>query len=303
MAFTYDFTRKGDICWTTTPYSEKALSEMPCVEMIGYQQQWSTTLISINTWFTRFKNIGNGGNPYKNLYMGIPQPSSTYRLPFFNEYHHNTSQSWQENNGPVGEWTKKLTDLAETAAKMVLPAAGILYPKSYAGAGPTTYSFTFNLINTNAGNGTPADISHNISRNKQFIEQFIRDNLHDQNGMLSIIPPLIYEVFIPGVRWSPAAVVSNFVVSNKGSLNRNTNGIIHGAKPNYIYPDAWEITIGITELINESRKIWDDARAGTTIDGVQTRVFPAALPAADQAEANTLQQEEIQRQQEALIGT
>jgi hypothetical protein len=257
--FDVDFTDLGDkgICWTNTPYSKSALEQIPYIEMFGYQQDWSAAITSIQTWLTRFKIYGEGGNPYEALYMG--KEATKYKLPYLNEFHHNTSQNWQENQGPLGAGVKQLTDLAETVGKAVLPAAGILYPKSYAGAGPTSFSFTFNLINTNASNGS---IESNVTKNQKFLHQFVRDNLHDQNGVMSIIPPLIYEVYIPGVRWSPAAVVSGFTVNNKGSLNVNKGQMIIpgiGMKENYIFPDAWEVTISITELINESRRIWDDA--------------------------------------------
>lgn len=277
MGFFTDFTDTGDkgICWTTTPYSKTALDQMPFIELFGYQQTWSATINSINTWLARFKNEKEGGNPYQDMYMGTP--ATNYKLPYFNEFHHNTSQNWQENQGPLGEDVKHLTDLAETVGKAILPAAGILYPKSYAGAGPTSYAFSFNLINTNAGSGASGSISENMNKNQRFLHQFIKDNLHDQNGALSIVPPLIYEVYIPGIRWSPAAVVTGFTVNNKGTLNRNAGqSIIPGLRENYIYPDAWEVTISVTELINESRKIWEDAYSNSaSIDGgiIKTRAI------------------------------
>ncbi len=271
MTFFTDFTA-GDICWTTTPYTPDTIKQVPYIEMFGYQQDWSTMIASINAWFTRFKNISQGGNPYENLYMG--KEVHAYKLPYLQEYHHNTSQAWQENNGPVGEYAKQLTDYAETVAKAVLPAAGILYPKSYAGSTPASYTVSFNLINTYAGKGK--EIKDNVSKNKKFVEQFISDNLHDQNGALSIVPPLIYEIYIPGVRWSPAAVVSGLTVNNKGTMNVNVGNIIPGLPENYIYPDAWEVTISITELINESRKIWNDAKGNYSSAGdgsIQTRAI------------------------------
>lgn len=255
--FYTDFTSQNDtgICWTTTPYTALALGELPCVEMWGYEQTWSAVIENINAWMERFKNASAGGNPYKGLYVG--EPRNNYKLPYFNEYHHAISQSWGAGSGPVGDYVKQLTDFAETIAKVVLPAAGILTPQSYEGSNAGTYSFSFNLINTYAGAGN--ELPSNILKNKRFLQQFISDNLHAMNGCLSITPPLIYEVYIPGVRWSPAAVVSSLTVNNKGTMNNNKGGIIEGLPSNYIYPDAWEVTVGITELINESKSIYNDA--------------------------------------------
>jgi hypothetical protein len=258
MTFYTDFTTNGDhgICWTTTPYNSETIQQVPYIEMFGYQQDWSAMVAGINTWFTRFKNIGDeNANPYENMYLGTEVHA--YKLPYLQEYHHNISQSWQENTGPVGEATQELTKYVETAARAFLPAAGILYPKSYAGSQAASYTVSFNLINTYAGDGN--GISDNVKKNKRFIEQFIMDNLHNQNGALSIVPPLIYEVYIPGIRWSPVAVVDGLTVNNKGTMNVNKDGIIISQPENYIYPDAWEVTFSIKELINESRKIWKDA--------------------------------------------
>lgn len=268
-----DFRSKTNgICWTTTPYSSEALKELPFIEMQGWEQTWSSVIGDINAWYERFNNIGEGGNPFAGLYVGARK--SKYVLPYFNEYHHAVSQSWGAGQGPIGSSMQDLTKLAETVARVVLPAAGILFPQSYEGSNPGTYSFNFNLINTNAGDG--GEISNNIKKNREFLESFIKDNLHNLNGCMSITPPLIYEIYIPGIRWSPAAVITSLNVNNKGTMNNNINGIIEKMPLNYIYPDAWEVSVGITELINETKSIYDDAVTNKAQAGdiIKTRVFP-----------------------------
>lgn len=251
----YDFTT-DDFCWTTTTYSKGALAELPYIQLIGFQPQYSSTIQAINNWFVRAMSWGDA-NPYAGLYMG--EQTRTYKFPYFNEYHHDITQSWQENTGPLGASVGEAVALAENLAKAVLPAAGVLTPRSYAGQGAATYSFTFNLINTNAGSGTGLGLSQNIKLNKDFLETLIRDNLHDLKGALTILPPLLYEVYIPGIRFSPAAIISGLSVKNKGSMNTNKGGILSDLPANYIYPDAWEVTVSITELINESRLTYGDA--------------------------------------------
>jgi hypothetical protein len=137
-----------------------------------------------------------------------------------------------------------------------------------------SYSFTFNLINTNASVGDGKSIATNVKNNRLFLESFISDNLHGQNGVLSIVPPLIYEIYIPGVRWSPAAYVSSLSVKNKGSLNEKSRGIIPGEPIHYIFPDAWEIAVRITELIKESKTLYGDAITGVGYQKtISTRSF------------------------------
>jgi hypothetical protein len=270
----YDFTSLGDggICWTTTPYRAEALKELPSIEMYGYQQEWSTTITSIQTWWTRFKEMGEGGNPYKNLYAG--KAVSFYKLPYFSENHHSISQSWGGNQGLMGSGIESATKFMETVSKTFLPAAGILTPKSWEGGEAESYSFTFNLINTNMSTGDAGQKNNTVWKNQLFLESFISDNLHGQNGVMSIVPPLIYEVYIPGIRWSPAAYVSSLGVKNKGAMNNNLGGIIPGASVNYIYPDAWEVTVTISELIKESKTLYRDATTGAGYaSSITTRSF------------------------------
>lgn len=277
MAKIFDFRANNStsICWTNTPYNEDALKEIPSIEMVGYQQDASAARTSIERWFKRVENtvVGKGAtldNPYQGLYSGTW--ANTYILPFLNEYRHNITQNWAPNDGPLGARVKKAYDTIEAMGRAFLPAAGIIYPKSYGGSVAANYAFTFNLINTNTGGGQDTQI--NITRNKAFKESFINDNLHAMNGSLSVAPPLIYEVLIPGVRWSPAAVVTGLTVNNKGTMNKNIGHRYFPGDENYIFPDAWEITVNVTELINESRNIYQDAiSGGGAANKVSTRVF------------------------------
>lgn len=264
----YDFRNK-DICWSNTPYNEDALKEIPSIEMVGYQQDASSTKASIDRWYERILAFGTLDNPYKGLYQGTKD--YTYILPFLNEYHHNISQSWATNDGPLGPKVKGATQTVERIAKVFLPSAGIIYPKSYAGGVCDTYTFTFNLINTNTGGGLETET--NIEKNTAFLEQFIRSNLHRMNGSLSISPPLIYEILIPGVRWCPAAVVSGLAVNNKGTMNKNIGHRYSERNEEYVFPDAWEVTVQITELMKESENIFEGASQGGSAKNIRVRVF------------------------------
>jgi hypothetical protein len=262
----YDFRAK-DIIWSNTPYSNAALRELPYVEMRGYQQTHSAVMENIKAWIARVEQ-GGGGNPYKDLYTG--DPKMNMRLPYFSEYHHNINQGWEINQGVLGDTMKTAVDMATNVASIFKPAAGILYPKNYAGAQESSWSFTFPLVNTYGGADPVTEIPVNVGKNRAFLEDLIKGSLHDQQNSIAVNPPYIWEAFIPGVRWSPACVINNLTVNNKGTMN---SGQPYGMDRFYLFPDAWEVTIGVRELINESRTIYADAIRGTSSFAKDTRTL------------------------------
>ena len=250
--------------WTASDYTAAAFENMPFIYMWEYQQEYSQILQAIGNWIELSKQMEEGyimSNPYAGLYSGTKK--NEYRLPFFTDYNHNINQSWQENQGPLGGSLRQVGDFIEKVAKVFKPTAGILYPKSWAGSNEGTYSFSFDLINTI----DPRD----ITKNRNFLNAIIGQNLHEQVNAVCMLPPCLYEIQIPGVRYSPACVISALTISNKGTLTRPDGGMI--------VPDAWGVTIQITELINESRNIFESMLsqtgpgAGMNFNGMKARVF------------------------------
>jgi hypothetical protein len=236
---TYDFRRK-DIMWTTSDYSPDIAKELPYIELQGYQQTSMGLTMGLRNWWRVLKS-----DTYPGIYMGDRMGASNYILPFYTDTNRSIGQNWQENQGLM-ESAGGVKDKAEAVGKLMMPTAGIIVPKSYAGATEYSYDIRFTLINT---------VSHEgIKKNKKFLEQIVSDNLHQQSGSLGVLPPLLYEAYIPGIRWSPVCVIANLMVVNKGTLNI----MPHLGKEftNYIIPDAWEITLQIRELINESRDLY-----------------------------------------------
>ena len=228
--------RGGNGIWTASDYSDEAYNNLPRIELYEYTQTYSQILQSIGYWI---RKIEEGlSNPYEGLYHGTPT-GNVYVLPFFSPYNHVIGQKWQENTGALGDMVKQGLDFVETVAKVFAPTAGILYPKSWAGSDETSYEFSFDLLNTVHEN--------DYMRNRLFLGELIKQNLHFQQNVLTITPPSIYEVMIPGIRWSPVSVISNLTVTNKGTLTRSPEG--------FIIPDAWGVSIQIRELINESQNL------------------------------------------------
>ena len=123
---------------------------------------------------------------------------------------------------------------------MFLPSAGIESAQAWEGTTVATYSFVFQLLNTVR--------SGDVDRNKRLLDSLTFNNLMDKQDIFRLRPPVIYSLEIPGVRNSPAAVISNLRSEGLGQINKiGTENI----------PDAYEVTITIQELLRESRQIFE----------------------------------------------
>ena len=247
MGLHVDFRERSSIRWTASDFDNAAGGEFPFAQLIEYEQQFSHVLSNINYW--ERKVTGDYKDAYKGLYLGR-ETGNEYFLPYFTSEHHNIGQNWQEQQAPFGAAVQELANKVEMVTRTVYPAAGIIYPKTWTGANPQVFNIQFDLLNTIDEAG--------VKQNREFLETFIKQNLHVQHNVLTISPPCLYEVYIPGIRWSPVAVVSNLTVTNKGTLNRIPE-VMGG---NYIVPDAWEVNIQMQELLIESRNLYEQAIAG-----------------------------------------
>ena len=279
MAF-YNFMGGGGtkLTWTASKMSPAAMAELPYIELYEYTQTYSALAAQIERWMTSLDPDDTGVivDPYADLYIAKPT-GNVYRLPFFNDYHHTISQGWGEYAGAGANSLAAITKFAETVVKMAAPAGAIVRPQSYEGANETTYDVTFDLLNTVGDNNE--EIVNNINNNRLFIERFTHQNLHDLGAVFVVQPPCLYSAYIPGIRWSPAAIISNLQITNKGSINasKSLKGMLPWIDPHanseYIIPDAWGVTFTVKELINETKKIFRD---GLTPKGdIKVSILPS----------------------------
>jgi hypothetical protein len=229
---------------------------IPYIELIEFEQDVAAMYASLQHWYLQAKQAINKGenpesnNPYKGMYSGIPTDTK-FILPYFENYDHNLSQNWVPSKGilemPIADMlTKGIEGLAKVF--MAAPGANINKPRIWDGSSPQSYSINFHLFNTNTVN------KEQIKKNQAFKRRLLMSTLHDQRNAILISPPALFIVKIPGIRYSPAAVISNLVVENVGQMN-----LIDGEN----IPDAYKFSITITELITESRQILDASTKGT----------------------------------------
>lgn len=243
-----------DYPWTITDSKQRI--NVPVIELIEFEQDVSTLYASLNYWYTqaaKSKTLTVSDNPYQGLYSA-KETKARFIFPYFEEYDHNVSQTWDVSKGLLQD--EKAGALATTIqnvqkAMQKAPGSNINQQRIWQGSAPATYTFNFHLFNTIGGT---SDNSKQIKANMVLRNRLLMSALHDQQTATMISPPALFTVKMPGIRYSPAAVISNIVVSNVGQMNQmNLDGV------GKIVPDAYKFAITISELIVESRQLLDSA--------------------------------------------
>ena len=276
--------------WTVNDPANAARETVPYIEMTEYQITSGQLQTSLYYWVRGIRDgveeIGSyleggfdeqGGsvtnNPYDGLYRADPT-GFTYRLPFFGNYNHNIDNMWSDENSmgraisnlqhiigygigvSIFDTAKKAAAIGSGIAGVVgslFPNTGAESPKSWNGGTDASYQVSFDLLNTLR----PED----ITRNWELCFLLGYQSMHWRRNLLLSYPPCIYEITIPGVRYCPAATISNLVIEDLGHKR-----IYNGRS----YPDAYRVTIAITELVTESRNIYKGIDDGNKITAIRS---------------------------------
>lgn len=249
----FNIAQNVDGRWCAADIGEgvKSLVDTPYIELVEYQQERNAVVNSLNYW-SDFENKAAGhGSPYKDLYIATIT-NNIYILPYLMPFHHGISHKWAQGPGPTVE---NYDPLKWAVAKRALEAtwAGVEQPEAWTGQNLQSIDVDFYLINTYKPD-------EDIRKNIMFWYQFSHQNMQGRPDAITYVPPCIYTMNIPGVRYSPACVVEGLKISNVGAMHSH---IVPGiaARP-FIVPDAWHIQFTIRELIKESREI-----LGTVLNG------------------------------------
>ena len=241
MGKSYDIVsnRDGRWCVADTHNTE----QVPRVKMVQFQQNGSAMAQALAYW-ADMENKERGGSPYANLYMADPT-GNVFWLPYLEKYHHEVKQTWSAGAGPgyANHMGIKYRLIAEQYKST---AAGVEQPHAWAGEALSTYTISFPLINT----FNTAD----IAKNWTFLYVLLWSSLLGRPNPIKYVPPCIYTLDIPGVRYSPACTIETVSVQHAGAMSLHK---LDGLERTI--PDAWIVTLHIKELILESRSILDVA--------------------------------------------
>jgi len=253
--------------WSVNEPNQKFITDVPVIQLIEYQSSTGPILEGLEYNFVTLttaagqsaasaatalpdgeRNIPSP-EPYLDIYSGV-FTENVYRLPFFSPYHHTLNNTWGEANqdhsvGTLKKYVEKAADFAQYG--------NIEKRRIWKASQPAGYQFTFYLYNT-------FDVS-DIPKNFEFIRTLTHNNLPTRTSFATLLPPCFYKVEIPGVRYAPIAVMSSVDVQNIGQVNRRKmmvdNGVNAVEEIWMNIPDAWEVTVNMNELHNESRDIFN----------------------------------------------
>lgn len=213
-------------------------------------------------------------NPYSLLYTTKPTQFK-YSIPYMDDrYIENTGNFGGSMS--AGNLVEGLSDAAAGATKllqtinlrkMFAPGRMIEEPKAFTFTGrEQSYTCTFPLFNTKS--------YQEIVKNWQFIYLLSYQNTPNRVNRDLIDPPCIYEAYIPGVWYSKFAAITNMSVQfigarremfvpvkfidkagNQSQEQASWESLASERKVLTVIPDAYEVTITLTELFAETQNM------------------------------------------------
>ena len=235
--------------WCALPPKD---APVPYIQIREFQQTKGSLKAALNWMKDQYKSLKstNRIDPYAALYTVKNKPGAVYKLPYFSDYNHMLNTTWGGGGRKLTKKMNEALDVLEDLGSLFAPNAGIEIAQAYEGTALANYSFTFTLFNTLGEN--------DLKLNSRFISTIIHNNLINRFNAFALEPPAICLIAIPGIRGETIGYISNLDIKNIGQMtlmNDPGTGLpAHSGKVNI--PDAWEITISITELLLESRQIY-----------------------------------------------
>ncbi len=256
----------SDYVWTLNT-SKPAKEFVPRIT-VKFKQQTSGQLTQgLNRWFEAAGDAVTGGgvsalltrNAYEGMYLANDVGEMVF--PFFSSEFIALNQSFVGVDGlgaaggaiksglntffgdtgrTINQTTEAVGNAIGGAAAAATPGILIEKPGVWASTSPTNTTFSFYLYNT-----LEQSIPGSIAKNKKLVDTLIFLNSIEKIGPALLLPPVLCEYDIPGVKYGPVASMS---------LNIQSIGQLT-FKDKKNVPDAYLITITLNDLLVRSRNM------------------------------------------------
>jgi len=168
----------------------------------------------------------------------------------------------EKKGGGLSDYLNKMPRILKDIERFNLasqnPAVGLMDPPSvWQSTAQRQYTFQFPLYNIavlNSSNSVDA-----IVKNWEICYILTYQNLVNKKNFYSGIPPVFYEVTIPGIHYSKASYISDLSISNVGNIRVLRLPIDGAALTDVNVPDAYMISITLTDFLMPSKNLLDAA--------------------------------------------
>lgn len=263
----------SNFAWTLTPPVNR--KEIPSIELTEYEVDESTITRQINFYTSGIAGGITSGedflSPYDQLFPKDKPTTFTYKFPYYTDINFevntpqwaslDTLESAKKGAADLGSFFHPaIGRLVETGTNVAAgtvgaflaanyPKVGIMdRPKLWQSHDFRSYTIKFPLYNTHNFNPNVQEWLNN----RELCELLINQNLYNKLSFITGVPPVFYEVLIPGQHFSPAACVTNIAVYNRGNIRQLRNR--EGTECNV--PDVYEINITLTDLVIPSKNLF-----------------------------------------------
>lgn len=294
-----------DYSWTLTNKSN--LDEVPYVRLIEYKANESQVRRNLNF----YSNLGpqlaanaiGAGTPtaeilqvYESVFPKTNPTDFSYWFPYFNQTGFELrSQQWQaldslgDSLGQIASGASamakafgvkgisdaidRIKEAGEVAGNAAMASLAMRYPSFGVVDRPKVFTahenrqitISFPLYNT-------ANINDWVE-NRALIYLLMSQNLFNKRDYVTGVPPVFYDIYIPGQYYCYAASMNDIRVENLGN-QRLFNGDV-------IVPDAYQVTLTLSELVMPSKNQFEAITNGAARKFVTTSTSsPAASPQA-----------------------
>lgn len=246
--------------------------------------------------------VGDIDALYKGLFDHITPTNFQYKLPFFTPEYFDVKNNWEgtdildtlisiqtqigglartalEAKFEGSKIGKFLQNLPANLKKFEIynlqassPAVGLMDPPYvWKGATNRTYTFEFPLYNISPIGQT--DTIDLIIKNWELCYILTYQNLVNKRNFYTAIPPVFYEVNIPGVHYCKASYISDLTIRNIGNIRLLELPINGNNRCEVNVPDAYFIQITLTDLLQPSKNLLQAVTDSVYREQIQSESF------------------------------
>jgi hypothetical protein len=210
--------------------------------------------------------------PYESLYRKnkTTKTNNIYIFPYFDETNFEiNTPAWESIDalaaassiggslsdlafGKNSEYVKGIAKNAMGLGSALLATsspkvAALDRPRLWSSHSPRTINIKFPLFNTRNAD--------DWIKNRGLCWTLVHQNLFQKLDTVNNIPPVFYEIVIPGQHYSFAASVTRLTIINKGNMHTFPDPVVSGAV--CIVPDAYEVDITLEDLVMPSQNLFE----------------------------------------------